>query len=259
MDATLWKKVSQTVSTQPALWTSKEKELPDTTTNLLRYLITFFENDAVARDSVRIFCGVDGNQFAGWSEVRVASLREIQDTLIQTGGKNCTWQLAITIKDFLQNCFDTIFTLDLDEFRKDSEVDERIAFVQQLSGVGTVFKNHPAPYRPDYSTFNRRKLRVAGDPVLPDVVIAYLRFLWGSAKTPPLDFGSQRLLVRMGLVEKGATKQQLTSAYKEMLGRERPMTKHRALLSLTKLVCTSDPRCSICPLREDCKTGLSAK
>ena len=257
MDATLWKKVGQTVSSQPALWTSVEHQLPGTTTKILRYLITYFENDAVARASVRVFCGLDDSNFAGWSEVRVASLREIREVLVESGGKNDTWQLAITIKDFLQNAFDTIFTIDLDQFHADTDVNERVEYLRQLGGIGVVFKDQPAPYRPGHSTFNRRKLREAGDPVLPEPVIAYLKYLWGMAKTPPLDFGTNRILTRMGVINDEMTRHQSTMAYKEMLGRERPMSKHRMLLNLAKLVCINDPRCQLCPLKEKCTTGQS--
>lgn len=255
MESTFWDDLAVAVSSQPVLWGSKEKDRPGTTDKLLRYLITYYENPAVARDAVRTFCGLERNLFAGWSEVRVSSLREIEDTLKLCGAKNHTWELAVTIRDFLQNAYDTIFTIDLDAFKRDGDNAELVAYLKQLNGVGLIFKDSPTPFRPNYSSFNRRQLRVVGEPVLPQVAIDYLKYLWGFKETPPLDLYSQRILTRVGKLDKNATHSVQLKQYREVLTRRRPVSKHRSLISLGKLVCTSEPRCGVCPISQHCASA----
>jgi len=257
---TLWPALDKVFANQKVFWTSEErKRKPTATDRLIHYLISYYEMPAVARKAIRTFTGIEGNLYAGWSEVRASSLRDIRNTLIASGGKANTWELAVTIKDFLQNAYDTIFTDNLSKIEQSNEPKEIGRYLKQLSGTPGAMGESTSPFRPGYSIFNRRKLRRVDEQVLPDFAIKYVKYLLGMTKQAPYDPYMDRILLRLGVVEKADLGRARVKKYNQFMGIHRTVRKHKKLVSLAKTVCLSkNPRCNLCPLSNSCgKVGLT--
>jgi len=160
MDNSLfWSSLKTAFGSQKVFWTEKENnKKPDITDRLIHYVISYYENPAVARKAVRFFKGLDFDElgltlFSGWNEVRVSTLREIDDALKFSGATADTWDLAVTLRDLLENAWNTIYTVNLSEVSSE----DRVAYLAQLRGEGSwgklntkEEKNKPgaAPFRP---------------------------------------------------------------------------------------------------------------
>lgn len=260
----LWPALTKVFANQKVFWTRAEfKNKPTVTDRLIHYLISYYEMPNVARKAVRIFKGIEGNSYFSWDEVRISSLREIRNTLIEAGGIANTWELAVTIKDFLQNAFDVIFTIDLSGINGSPK--EMGIYLRQLSGSPEAMgkdkqgKLLSSPYRSYWSTFNRRRLRLDGEQVIPDFAIKYLKYLLSMTKSAPYDPYMDRILLRLGVTEKGDLRKARIKKYNQFMGIHRTVRKHKKLVMLAKTVCLSkDPRCNVCPLTENCrKVGVS--
>jgi len=256
----LWPTLTKVFANQKVFWTREElKNKPTVTDRLIHYLISYYEMPNVARKAVRIFKGIEGNSYFSWSEVRVSSLREIRNTLIEAGGTTNTWELAITIKDFLQNAFEVIFTVNLNNINMNSPK-EVGTYLRQISGSPEAMgkdkqgKILSSPFRPNWSTFNRRKLRLPEEQVIPDFAIKYLKYLLGMTKNAPYDPYMDRILLRLGVTEKGDLRKARVKKYNQFMGIHRTVRKHKKLVMLAKTVCFSkNPRCNVCPLTRECK------
>ena len=235
------------------LWSSKEfSSQPTNLDKLLNYLISYSSSAATSRRAIRLFKGIDSSgllAFSSWNEVRVSTLRDIQDVLICAGAKNDTWDLSITIKDFLQNLFDTFGYCDLDDFSEK----ELNSYLDQLQGRPASWKGETVPFRPAYATWTRKNARVVGELVLPEPALMYLKFLLGKTKYAPFDYHSEKVLMRLGLITPEMSYQDKRSVYNQLIGNEKPVSKHRKIVEFSKLVCLKrEPRCGICPLKNSC-------
>lgn len=250
----VWPKLERAFAPALALWGPDEcKNEPGSTEKLIAYLITYTENTGVARNAIRLFCGIEGDRFLSLNEVRVSSVREIEDALKEAGAKADTWELALTIKDFLQNAWDFLSTLDLDEAKEDCKPADLANYLKQLSGEQWK-KNETSPYRPVNGIYDRKKGRKQGEPVLPECAIEFLNFLWKRTSNPPYEFYTDRVLSRIGII---ANDDSLGDKYQKFLGlieQTQPIKRHRLLVTLGKLICTTTPRCGVCPVAEHCAT-----
>lgn len=247
----------ESVLTDPrGYWSSKEcATSPAVLDKVMHYLVGYTTNHATARKAVRIFRGIDRTesvQFESWNEVRISTLKDIQTALKQAGATCDTWELAITIKDFLQNVFDTLGFCDIDDSISDKELN---AFIEQLQGKPNSWeKNAITPFRPNYSTWNRKNARIVGETVLPEPVLMYVRFALNRTKYAPFEYHSEKVLGRVGLFPPEADYATKRKIYNDMIGLETPISKHRRLVEFSKLVCLErQPRCGICPLKTNCQ------
>lgn len=237
------------------LWSAKElATAPTLLDKLMNYMISYVAHPSVARRALRLFRGIDSTEsirFESWNEARVATLADLQ-TVLQHAGATCdTWELAITIKDFLQNIFDTIGYCDLDDTLSDKEVNW---YLDQLQGKPNSWeKGAVSPYRPNHSTWNRKNARIPGEAVVSEPVLMFLKFLLNKTKYAPFDYHSEKVLDRLGLFVKDIGYQARRKTYNDFLGLEKPITKHRKLVEFSKVVCLQrQPRCNICPLKAHC-------
>jgi hypothetical protein len=256
-DTNIWTQLSKTYPKQKTFWKKDERsQKPTSTDRLIHYLVDYFTDPSTARNAIRTFRGLNPQvPFCSWNEVRVSTLREIREALEQAGAKAHPWELAITIKDFLQNAWDTLFTCELSDVTSEQEK-EVIAYLKQLRGAPNGWvKDYPSPFRPHYSSYNRKKHRGPSEPVLPNNAIKYVRYLLNRTKAAPFEFYSERALKRIGLIKKGDTTKEKIASYNKFIGTKGPVTKHRRLVRLGKTVCIKKPRCSICPISDECLTA----
>jgi hypothetical protein len=234
------------------LWSPKEyPNQPSNLDKILNYLIAYNTSAPISRRALRLFKGIDTLNmlaFTSWNEVRVSTLRDIQEVLLLAGAKSDSWDLAITIKDFLQNLFDTLVHCDLDDITEK----EVCAYLDQLQGKPWE-KDEISPFRPSYSSWSRKNARLPGETVLPEPVLMYLKFLLGKTKYAPFDYHSEKVLTRLGLMKESTPYQAKRDIYNQLLGTEKPISKHRKIVEFSKLVCLKrQPRCGICPFKNSC-------
>ena len=272
MDTNLfWFDLDTAFGSQKVFWTKKERESkPDSTDRLIYYLISYYETPSVARRAIRLLTGIDRDEFdlvlfSNWNEVRVSSLNQIYQTLQKCGARGDSWDLAVSIRDFLENLWNTCHTLSLDEV----EQADRPKYLDQLLGDITWGKQStkegknkpcPTPFRPEFSIFHKHcaKYRKQGSRVLPDCAVTYIEYLWNRTSNAPFDIHANRILARMGIIHDQDTMGTKVSRYEDLITQKKGMTKHRHLVQLGKLVChTETPRCSVCPVAKYCaKIGV---
>lgn len=254
----IWTKLGAIFSPPKMLWTSNEYGAdPCITDRIIYYLINYYDTPSIARKAIRAFIGLDNSSFCDWNEVRVATLRELDEALKSFGGTVNTWELAVTIKDFLQNAMDTLETIDLDSGLADLKPVEIVAYLKQLRGHPNAWKkDKPSPYRPYTSLFTKHalKYRKENEAVLPENAIHYLEYLIGRTSKPPFEFYANRMLGRLGLFEEREEISQKVLKYHTLVGDETPINRHRQLVQFSKTICISNPRCTICPLSQQCVT-----
>jgi len=254
MESTILDSIDNVLGNPRGLWSSKEfPSQPSNLDKLLNYLISYNSNASVSRRALRLFKGIDSLEllaFTSWNEVRVSTLSDIQEALQCVGTKCDTWELAVTIKDFLQNLFDTLGHCDLDDI-SEKEVN---AYLDQLQGKpGSWEKEETTPFRPAYSSWSRKNVRVPGEAIIPEPVLMYLKFLLGKTKYAPFDYHSEKILTRLGLMTQDMPYQIKRNIYNQILGAEKPISKHRKLVEFSKIVCLKrQPRCGICPFKNSC-------
>lgn len=273
MDSSLfWSSLKNAFGSQKVFWAERENsQKPNVTDRLIHYLISYYENPSVARKAVRIFRGIDLDElglaiFSGWNEVRVATLREISDALKFSGSTGDAWDLAVTIRDFLDNAWNTVFTVDLSEV----PAEERPSYLTQLQGKGTWGKQNtkeeknkafPAPFRSHASIFYKHcsKYRKDGERILPDCATSYLEYLWKRTRCAPYENHANRILSRLGVLNKADPLGTKISKFEILVTVEKPITKHKHLIQLGKIVCLANsPRCDICPVAKQCsRIGVS--
>ena len=267
-----WSDLKSAFGNQKVFWTEKEnQEKPGITDRLIHYVISYYENSAVARKAVRFFKGIQLDElgfvvFSGWNEVRVSSLREIDDALKSSGATGDSWELAVTIRDFLDNAWNTVHTVELSGVPQE----DRISYLAQLNGRGSWGKQTtkeeknkpcPAPFRPGFSIFHKHcnRYRKPGELVLPNCAISYLEFLWKRTRCAPYENHANRILSRVGVFDEADPLGIKISKFESLTTSEKPISKHKRLVQLGKVVClSSNPRCDICPITKHCsKVGVS--
>ena len=255
----IWNRLEGSFITYQRLWSKEEREeSPTITDRVLRYLISYYASPSVARKTIRRFYSIDGYDFIDLNETRVSRLRYISEALREAGAKRNVEQLAFTIKDFLQNSWETLHTVDLTlEYQENPE--GAIKYLNQLRGDKNAWaEGETSPFRPRYTSFKRRGLVTEHEPVLPDCVIEYLKFLWGIKSLPPYEYYTDRLLSRLGVVGKKDSKNKKVKELSDFIG-ESPISRHRILIMMGKTVCTQNPRCRKCPISSFCSEFQASK
>ena len=251
-----WSTIGNIFSPPKTFWTTEEcAKDPIITDRVIFYLINYFDSPSVARKAVRLFLGIDDHQFCDWNEVRVATLREIEEALKSVGGGINTWELAVTIKDFLQNAIETIDTVDIEDGLNDLKPGEVNAYLKQLRGSPEAWKKgQSSPFRPNISMFYKHclKYRKVDEAILPENAIHYLEYLLGRTNKAPFEFYSNRMMVRLGIFKEQDEVNSKIVKFNDFIGEERPINKHRQLVQFGKTICISTPRCNICPLATEC-------
>ena len=248
----IWNRLESTFITYKELWSKEEREeSPTVTDRLLRYLISYYESPSVARKAIRRFYSIDGYDFCDLNETRVSYIRHISESLKEAGAKGNVEQLAFTIKDFLQNAWETLHTVDLTLEYKDNP-EGAVKYLNQLSGDKDAWaKGESSPFRPRYTFFKRRNLITDSEPILPDCAIEYLKILWGIKSSLPYEFYTDRILSRLGIVNKKDTKQKKIKELANFISGS-PVSRHRILIMMGKTICTQNPRCRKCPISSFC-------
>jgi hypothetical protein len=271
-----WPQLKQAFGNQKVFWTGEElSEKPGTTDRVIHYVISYFESPAVARNALRIFRGITQELgcsiFSGWNEVRVSSLREIDDAIRQAGAKGDTWELALTIKDFLYNIWQTLDTVDLTEAPTDSP--QLIGpFLDQLRGISGSWmidskdKDNkkicpPAPLRYSQNNFYKhfKKYRQMSSPVLPSCAVDFLEYCWKRTGRAPFENHANRILARLGIFDGDEPISAKLIKFEAFTTSKKPVTKHKHLIQLGKIVCfAKNPRCAACPVADQCaKNGVN--
>jgi endonuclease-3 len=168
-------------------------------------------------------------RFGTWENLRDAAIPEIEDTI-----RAATFpeRKAVQLKTALVSITERCGSLDLG-FLARYRTEKIRAWLEAFDGVGS--KTSAAVV--NFTTLRRRAMCV--------------------------DSHHLRIVQRLGFVPKGATAREAESRIMEMA----PATwsaamldDHHSLIKLHGQRCCSknDPRCSACPLRQICPTGLSA-
>src|SRR5271165_840863 len=164
-------------------------------------------------------------RFFDWNEIRVSSVREIEETLACLPNAELRAQRLISL---LQEVFETTFSFDLEILHK--------------KGVKQAAKQLSR-----YQAIN-------------DYAIAWVvqQSLGGHAV--PLDDASQRCLRRLGLLEGEYEElEALRSSLEHLIPKARAPLFNDLVSGLANDVCLEEPRCSSCPLCQDCPTGVEAR
>jgi endonuclease-3 len=160
-------------------------------------------------------------RFFDWNEIRVSSVREIEEALACLPNAELRAQRLISL---LQEVFETTFSFDLEILHK--------------KGVKQAAKQ-----------LNRYQ-------AINDYAIAWViqQSLGGHAV--PLDDPSERCLRRLGLVE-GEQEQMesLRGSVEHLIPKARAPLFNELVSAIANDVCGEEPRCSACPLCQECPTG----
>jgi len=143
-----------------------------------------------------------GEEFVDWNEVRVSSVREIQD---QLRGADRSLELAVFIKDFLEIVQKERHSLCL-EFLEESTLTEVRRFFRPVKGV-------------DSASAELVLLRRKGHPVVP--------------LTPDMEAVAEHL----GLVSKTGTRDQRQKQLHDELNGQQVLELHHFLLDLSRQLC----------------------
>lgn len=221
----VWDLLSAAFGKQKPLWEASEKEeAPGVTEKLIHYAISYADRPAPARTAVRTFVGVGeaSEMFSGWDEVRVASNRDIADVLTASGVSVNAWELAESIREFLNYSWKHLASLDLNE----------------------VVEQNKAKLIENY---------LAHVPLQPRAAVDYLKVLWNRTNQMPYEAHTDRVLSRLGVVNTEDFLGTKAAALQKLVGPKKPLVFHRKMLQLAKSVClVKDPRCDVCPLSKGC-------
>jgi endonuclease-3 len=162
-------------------------------------------------------------RFFDWNEIRVSSVREVEEALDDLPGAEARAERLIS---FLQEVFETTFSFDLDQ-------------TLQKKGLKQAAK-HLSRYA------------AANDYVVSWVV---QHSLGGHAI--PLDAPTLRAADRMGLIEAGQEDAEgLRATLEHLVPKAKGPQFVEVLSRLVEDYCWEDcPHCSACPLAADCPTG----
>jgi endonuclease III len=164
-------------------------------------------------------------RFFDWNEIRVSSVREIEETLSCLPNAELRAQRLISL---LQEVFETTFSFDLEILHK--------------KGVKQAAKQLSR-----YQAIN-------------DYAIAWVvqQSLGGHAV--PLDDPSQRCLRRLGLLEgEHEELEALRGTVEHLIPKARGPAFSELISALAHDVCAQEPRCASCPLCQDCPTGQEVR
>jgi endonuclease III len=84
--------------------------------------------------------------------------------------------------------------------------------------------------------------------------LMYLKYLLGKTRYAPFDYHSEKVLSRLGLMAKETQYQVKKNIYNQLIGTDKPISRHRKLVEFSKLVCLErQPRCGSCPVSSSCQ------
>jgi endonuclease III len=162
-------------------------------------------------------------RFFDWNEVRVSSVRELEEALADLPEAELRAQRLVS---FLHEVFETTFSFDLEALHK-----------KGLKQAG----KHLARYQASN-----------------DYAVAWVvqNTLGGHAL--PLDGPGLRLLRRLGLIEgAGEDLEALRASLEHLIPKSKGTLFHELISTLASEFCHEDePYCPSCPLCPDCPTGL---
>lgn len=161
------------------------------------------------------------NQFVDWNEIRISSIREIQEVL---GFSADSLEIAIFIKDLLEYLNRQIHSLSL-EFLAEKNLNDIRSF---LKGIRSL----------DPATIQLVLRLRKGYPVLP--------------LTPSMEL----TLTRLGLIRPGETREQKGRYLHQMIDTAAALPFHHFILSHSREICPPDEsqiQCSICLFRSSCE------
>jgi len=227
----IWASLTEAFGKQRRLWDAEEYHRgPQEIDKVLEYIIAYADSAAPARRCVRMFVGIDPDSdgyqlFCSWLEVRVSTLREIREVLDSCGVRIDTFQLAKTIKDFLQTTWEIFDDCSL---RPRDDVDDA-----------------------DVKTFFERVQ-------IPDSAKTYIKYLWSKTRKAPYDIYTDRILCRMGMVKPTDPIRDKRAQLHALVANKQPMIRHKKLVVLGKRVCLAKaPRCNVCPVATQCSFAAS--
>lgn len=202
-------------------------KLPEPTiVQAIFHLIAYYENTELAERALSLFGGASPEHFSSWYEVRLASAREIEDTLISLGATNRKISsVAFQIKQMLQTSME-MFEDPVTGLNEVTDAEQINAFIEQI----------------DWET-----------EWFPD----YLRGFW--EKITVVEELTTLVLLRLGVVKQEDSLITLRKELKNITG----MSGHNAhllMVATAKNYCKPEnPECGSCPCRNDCasaKTNL---
>lgn len=166
-------------------------------------------------------------RFFDWNEIRVSSVREVEDVIADLPGAEMRAQRLISL---LQEVFETTFSFDLETLQKKGLKQA----AKQLSRYEAVKGN--------------------------DFAVAWViqRALGGHAV--PLDEPTLRCLRRLGLIEgDGADLEALRASIEHLVPKSRgPLFNELVSFVASEYCWEDDPHCQACPLCHDCVVGRDA-
>ena len=158
--------------------------------------------------------------FVDWNEVRISSVREIQETL---GNSADTPEIAIFIKGLLEFLHRERHAVCM-EFLGDENITEIRRFLKRINGLDSTTINMILRVHKDY-------------PILP--------------VTPSME----STLVRLGLVRRTHTRDQKARFLHGVIREELAIPFHHFILNHSREICPPDEervQCSACDLRDSC-------
>jgi endonuclease-3 len=160
------------------------------------------------------------DRFVDWNEVRISSVREIQDELAATSG---TLEFAVFIKDLLEQVHRERQDVSL-EFLADQNLGEIRRYLKQIKGV---------------------------DSATADLVLRVRK----AHPVLPLNHSMEVVLSRLGIFRDGETRDHKEKALHDLIEPDRVFQLHHLLVEIARDTCHLEPErldCPRCLLRSSC-------
>jgi endonuclease-3 len=159
-------------------------------------------------------------RFVDWNEVRISSVREIQDELAASSG---TLEFAVFIKDLLEQVQRERQDVSL-EFLAEENLGEIRRYLKQMKGMDSATVDLVLRIRKEH-------------PVLP------------------LNHSLEVVLSRLGIFRDGETRDRKEKTLHECVEAEKALALHHFLVEVARETCPLDPErleCPRCPMRAAC-------
>lgn len=160
------------------------------------------------------------SNFVDWNEVRISSIREIQEIL---GNSADSLEVAIFIKGLLEFLHQQRHSVDL-EFLAEQNISEIRRFLKQIKGMDAATINMILRIRKDY-------------PVIP------------------VNAPMENTLLRIGVVRQTDTRDQKGKYLHGLVNEDAALSFHHFILNHSRAICPPDEtqlQCSSCGIRKSC-------
>jgi endonuclease III len=164
----------------------------------------------------------DPNNFVDWNEARVSTVHEVSDALRCLSHPGDRARRIISV---LQDWFEMTYSFDMEEIAKKGlkEGGKKVARIKGVEDFGVAWVTQHG---------------LAGHAI-------------------PLDDSTLRLMIRLGVLDEGAEKDEATRGTVEHFVPKARGTQFVELITLaSQEYCLEVPRCPNCPLLPECPTGL---